>query len=383
MKDFHLSFGEWDMYHKANKDQQRHKEKVEQAIKDNLPDLLSEESIIMSDGQGLTRLPIRSLDEYKLRYGSGEQSQVGQGDGDSQVGDVLEKLPPSKSEKGNGADSKPGIDYYEENVSLEDIEEHLYKELELPDLEQKDFVMESSVPEIVFRDIRKKGLMGNLDKRRTLLQALKRNAISGKGQLGSLSEDDLRFKTWENIEQPESRAVVFAMMDTSGSMGMWEKYMARSFFFWMKRFLETNYKSVEIVYLAHHTEARLVTESEFFSKGESGGTICSSVYQKALDLIEAHYSPASYNIYPVHFSDGDNLSSDTDRCIKLVQELTELSALFAYGEINPYGRKSTLMEVYQHIDHEKNRCYVFKDKKDIYYALKHFFSKNGLEKTES
>ncbi len=76
------------------------------------------------------------------------------------------------------------------------------------------------------------------------------------------------------------------MMDTSGSMGVWEKYMARSFFFWMTRFLRTKYETVEIEFIAHHTEAKVVSEEHFFSKGESGGTICSSAYRKALELID-------------------------------------------------------------------------------------------------
>ena len=379
MKDFHLSTSEWDLYQKANKDLRRHNEKVEEAIKENLPQLLSEESIVMSGDEGVTRLPVRSLNEYKLRYGSSEGSQVGQGDGSSEVGDVLGKLPSDGPGKGEGAGSEPGMDYYEANVSLEDIEEHLFSELELPDLEQRDLVMNSQVPDLVFRDIRKKGLMGNIDKRRTLQTAVKRSAIAGNRELFSIHEDDLRFRTWEEVQKPESRAVVFAMMDTSGSMGTWEKYIARSFFFWMKRFLESKYNMVNIVYIAHHTEAKVVDEDAFFSKGESGGTICSSAYQKALELINSDYSPSLYNIYPVHFSDGDNLSSDNQRCVDLVKALTKFSTLFAYGEINPYGRKSTLMDVYQKIQDKKNRLYVFKEKGDIYNALKHFFQKKRAQ----
>src|SRR5690606_4920524 len=140
--------------------------------------------------------------------------------------------------------------------------------------------------------------------------------------------DDLRFKTWEEKEQPHSNAVVIAMMDTSGSMGHFEKYVARSFFFWMTRFLRQKYENVEIVFIAHHTEAKIVTEEQFFNKGESGGTICSSAYRKAIELIHDRYPPAYYNIYPFHFSDGDNLTSDNERCVKLIHELLSLSNIF-------------------------------------------------------
>ena len=77
-----------------------------------------------------------------------------------------------------------------------------------------------------------------------------------------------------------------------------------------------------------------VSEAEFFSKGESGGTICSSAYQMALDLVHTEYPAERYNIYPVHFSDGDNLTSDNERCVQLVNELMEECNVFGYGEIN-------------------------------------------------
>lgn len=117
-------------------------------------------------------------------------------------------------------------------------------------------------------------------------------------------------------------------------MGTFEKYMARTFFFWMVRFLRTRYEKVDIQFIAHHTEALVVTEDEFFTKGESGGTICSSAYQTALNLIDDRYPPSRYNIYPVHFSDGDNLSSDNERCVRLVDELMGRCNIFGYGEVN-------------------------------------------------
>ena len=77
-----------------------------------------------------------------------------------------------------------------------------------------------------------------------------------------------------------------------------------------------------------------MSEEEFFTKGESGGTICSSAYQLALDLVHSEYPPAEYNIYPIHFSDGDNLTSDNERCVQLVEALMTECNLFGYGEIN-------------------------------------------------
>ncbi|PWA11042.1 sporulation protein YhbH [Pueribacillus theae] len=379
---FVVSKENWSLHRKGYQDQDRHMEKVKEAIKNNLPDLVSEESIILSSGRGVVKIPIRSLDEFKIRYNYNKTKHVGQGEGDSQVGDVVAREPDygqgkPGAGKGQQAGDKPGYDYYEADVSLAELEEALFKEMELPNLKQKEQA-EIATEKIEFNDVRKKGLMGNIDKKRTILAALKRNARKGKKSIAPISDDDLRFKTWNDVIKPESKAVVIAMMDTSGSMGNWEKYMARSFFFWMTRFLRTQYESVEMEFIAHHTEAKVVSEEDFFSKGESGGTICSSAYRKALELIEEKYNPIRYNIYPFHFSDGDNLTSDNQRCLKLVNDIMEVSNMFGYGEVNAYSRHSTLMTAYKNIDNPKFRHYILKDKRDVYYALKSFFQKQSV-----
>lgn len=376
-KNYVVSQENWSLHRKGYQDQQRHQEKVQDAIHKNLPDLVSEENIVMSNGRDVIKVPIRSLDEYKIRYNYDKNKHVGQGDGDSKVGDVVARDGSKQQAPGKGetAGDQAGEDYYEAEVSISELEMMLFRELELPNLQQKeeDNII---VEDIEFNDIRKKGLMGNVDKRRTILEALKRNAMSGKASVAPIYNDDLRFKTWEEKVRPESKAVVLAMMDTSGSMGRFEKYMARSFFFWMTRFLRTKYETVDIVFIAHHTEAKEVTEDDFFMKGESGGTICSSAYRKALEVITDRYPPSRYNIYPFHFSDGDNLTSDNKRCIKYIQELMELSSYFGYGEVNQYNRPSTLMNVYNKIQDPKFRYYVLKEKADVYQSLKWFFQKN-------
>lgn len=377
-KNYVVSQENWTLHRKGYQDQQRHQEKVQDAIKSNLPDLVSEENIIMSNGRDVIKIPIRSLDEYKIKYNYDKNKHVGQGSGDSEVGDVVARDGSADQQqgpgKGQGAGDQAGEDYYEAEVSILELENLLFRELELPNLKQKE--QDNIIVENVeFNDIRKKGLMGNVDKKRTILTALKRNAISGKPKIAPIHNDDLRFKTWNEVVKPESKAVVLAMMDTSGSMGKWEKYMARSFFFWMARFLRTRYETVDIEFIAHHTEAKVVSEEDFFSKGESGGTICSSAYRKALELIDDKYNPTRYNIYPFHFSDGDNLTSDNARCLKLVNQLMEVSSMFGYGEVNQYNRHSTLMNAYKNISDERFRYYILKEKGDVYRALKSFFKK--------
>lgn len=385
--NFVVSKEDWSLHRKGHDDQKRHQEKVKEAIKNNLADLITEESIIMSNGRDVIKIPIRSLDEYKIRYNYDKNKHVGQGDGDSQVGDVVARDGSGDGQKGpgtgQGAGDQAGHDYYEAEVSLLELQEALFSQLELPDLKRKE-MDQNVVQHIQFNDIRRTGLMGNIDKKRTMMTAFKRNAMNGNPSFYPIYPEDLKFKTWNEVIKPDSKAVVLAMMDTSGSMGLWEKYMARSFFFWMTRFLRTKYQTVDIVFIAHHTEAKVVTEEEFFTKGESGGTICSSAYRKALELIETQYSPSRYNIYPFHFSDGDNLTSDNARCVKLVGELMKVSNMFGYGEVNHYNRTpSTLMRAYGSIKDEKFSYYILKQKSDVFQALKHFFSSQKKEAVAS
>jgi sporulation protein YhbH len=373
---FIISREDWSLHRKGYQDQSRHQQKVREAIKQNLPDLVTDESIILSNGKQIIKVPIRSLDEYRFRYNFNKSKHVGQGDGDSQVGDVLGVEPASKNAgKGEGnAGDQPGDDYYEAEVSMEELQNMLFEELELPNLLEKE-KQQMKASDIIFQDVRRKGISSNLDKKRTILENLRRNANTGNPGIHHIAPDDLRYKTWEDIYKPHSNAVVIAMMDTSGSMGNFEKYIARSFFFWMTRFLRTKYENVEIVFIAHHTEAKEVTEEDFFTRGESGGTICSSAYNRAIEIIDQRFPIAEYNLYPFHFSDGDNLTSDNERCIKLIEQLMERSNMFGYGEVNQYNRSSTLMSAYRQIQNKKFQYCVIREKGEVYKALKTFFSK--------
>ncbi len=171
------------------------------------------------------------------------------------------------------------------------------------------------------------------------------------------------------------------------SMGEFKKYIARSFYFWMVRFLKTKYDQVKIVFISHHTEAKEVTEEQFFTQGESGGTVVSSAYKLALDTIAERYPPRDWNIYPFHFSDGDNYYSDNDEAVRLADELIATCNLFGYGEIGEEGASSyrrssgALLSIFN--DRLKNQeRFVgvrIDDKEDVYPALKEFFGKRGDE----
>jgi sporulation protein YhbH len=370
-----VSQHDWSLHRKGQGDQERHKEKIREAVKKNLGEIVSEESIILSDGKKTVRIPIRSLEEYNFRYDHGRQQHAGQGNGKSKVGDVVAQEPKAGKGKKGEAGKEAGYDYYEAEVSMEELAALIFEDLGLPNLEQKR-QQEMETESVVFTDVRKKGAMANLDKKRTIMENIKRNASKGDASFKDIKSDDLRFKVWDPTIKYQSNAVVIAMMDVSGSMGEFEKYIARSFYFWMVRFLRTKYNNVNIVFISHHTEAKEVTEEEFFHKGESGGTQVSSAYELALQIIQERYDPNDWNIYPFHFSDGDNLPWDNDRCVQLVNKLMEQCNIFGYGEIREghYRSPSTLMSAYNKISDKKFIPVTISDKKEVYPALRKFFA---------
>jgi sporulation protein YhbH len=377
---------DWSLSRKGQIDQERHKERVREAIKKNLGSIVSNESIILSDGKRVVKVPIRSLDEYKFRFDYRKKKHVGTGDGNTKVGDVIGRESGGQGPgRGPGIGDQPGQEYYEAEVEIDEIAKLIFEDLHLPYLEDKaKQAVQSTTTK--FTEIRKSGILSNLDKRRSLVENIKRQAReTGQAGIGPFKREDLRYKTWEEQVTYESNAVVIAMMDVSGSMGEFKKYIARSFYFWMVRFLKTKYDHVKIVFISHHTEAKEVTEQQFFTQGESGGTVVSSAYRLALDVIAERFPPRDWNIYPFHFSDGDNYYSDNDEALRLADELISTCNLFGYGEIGEEGASSyrrssgALLSIFK--DRLKNQDRFvgvrIDDKEDVYPALKEFFGKRA------
>lgn len=378
---------DWSLQRKGIIDQERHKERVREAIKKNLGSIVSNEAIILSDGKRSVKVPMRALDEYKFRFDHLKRKHVAQGQGKTKVGDVVarEGQPGQGQGKGAGpAGQDSGGEYYEAEVNIDELAALIFEDLKLPFLEEK---AKQAIPATTtrFNEIRRTGVMANLDKRRMILENIKRNAREQGGEgtvrFGGVKKEDLRFKTWQEDVKLESNAVVLALMDVSGSMGEFKKYIARSFYFWMVRFLRTKYDNVAIRFISHHTEAREVTEEQFFTQGESGGTVVSSAYELALAMIKVDYNPADWNIYPFHFSDGDNYYSDNEEAVRLADELIKTCNLFGYGEIGEEGtsayRRSSgaLLSIYNDRLKNKDRFVGVRidDKEDVYPALKKFF----------
>lgn len=375
----------WDLQRKGPIDQARHNEKIKDVIRKNLGGIVSEEAIITSDGTKTVKIPIRGLDLPQFRYDFRKKPHIGAGDGNSKIGDVIGVDPGQSTAPGKGkrAGELPGIDYYEAEITIDELTALVFEDLGLPNLKKK-IQHEMEVTTYRYDDIRKKGILSNLEKKKTVLENIRRNAIEGRGaKFDNISDDDLRFRTFRPHVIRESNAAVIAMRDVSGSMGEFEKYITRSFYFWMVRFLRTKYNNVQIAFLTHHTEAKEVDEDTFFKLGEGGGTMVSSAYKLALDIINQRYDPSRWNTYPFHFSDGDNLGDADDKlCLDLIGQMLKVCNMVGYGEIREYnyGGASTLWSAFKPLGNKPNFVSVIiKQKADVYSALKTFFKKDLAE----
>src|SRR5215510_7548222 len=170
---------DWSLQRKGIIDQDRHKERVKEAIRKNLGSIVSNEAIILSDGKRTVKVPIRALDEYKFRFDHRKRKHVGQGDGKTRVGDVIGRESQPGGGTGAGqAGQEAGAEYYEAEVNIDEIAALIFEDLHLPFLEEKAKKAVQS-RKTQFNEIRRTGVIANLDKRRMILENIKRNAREG------------------------------------------------------------------------------------------------------------------------------------------------------------------------------------------------------------
>lgn len=382
----------WDLRQRGIKDAKRHRERVREAIKQNLRHLIVEEAIITSQGERKVKIPVRYLTHYHFRH---QEDWEGVGVGEGEPGDVIGRK--STADQGGGdlesyAGDRPGQAVYEAEVTFDELTEIMLEDLNLPRLDATD-KKELDAPEIRFDEVRKTGLIQNLDKRRTLLENIKRHASKGETRIGQFDNSDLRYRVWRERKLPAARAAIYMLMDRSGSMSTEKRYIAKSFFFWLTRFLKMKYQHVELVFLAHDVEGEIVSEHDFFTVSASGGTRCSSAYHLALQHIKEIHPPQSWNNYVFHFTDGDNLPSDNERCQRLVNALLDICTMVGYGEIKYGGwgsfyrssatssgkvgnktRYSLLYQTLSAIDRDNLILTCIESRDEIYLTLREFLA---------
>ena len=300
---------------RSARDRARHKQKIKDAIKGNIADIISEESIISQDRDKIIKVPIRGLREWRFVYGDNSPG-VGQGGEDIQPGDVVSARRKNKGRPDSGGGDQPGVDYYETEITLGELIEMMFEDLSLPNLFRKEIrkvmIESKSKP----KGYKRKGVPAQLVRIRTAKERIKRrlktaafltskekeleklihlrdqeqdldkkadlasqvneklieinnlyrqkSLLNGSGlsdrnkQAGKnfpFINEDMRFRRKEEKPKEQSNAVVICIMDTSGSMDIMKKYLARSFFFLLYSFIRTKYSNVEVVFIAHETTA--------------------------------------------------------------------------------------------------------------------------------
>ncbi|MCB9966410.1 MAG: sporulation protein YhbH [Geminicoccaceae bacterium] len=376
-------------------DRKRHRDKLRRSIRDNIADIIAEESIIGRDRDRIVKVPIRGIKEYRFVFGDNEGG-VGAGEGGTEPGQVVGKAgqKPGQGQGQGPGGNEPGADIYETEITLDELVDIMFEDLELPDLERK--ILKEALSERVAKRLgyRKQGVRAHLDRKRTVKERLKRQIATGnvetlraEAEGGAPAErfpfrrGDLTYRRLRVDTREESNAVVICIMDTSGSMDRLKKYLARSFFFLLYQFVRTRYQNTELVFIGHHTKAKEVDEDEFFHKGESGGTLISSGYQKALEIVRDRFHPAHWNIYAFHCSDGDNFDSDNAEALKAARELCDTCNLFGYGEIKPMGShyyESSMIDRFRKLEAPNFQSVLIERREDIWPAFKAFMSKDRV-----
>lgn len=321
---------------KIDKDRNRFNEIVRGKIKQDLKKYVKHHEMLGRKGKNIVSIPMPQIQLPHFHYGPNPQGGVGQGEGDS-------GSPVDGGDGTGNAGDQPGRHSIEVEVTLEELAEILGEELELPKIQPRG---ENKIETWAGRytGIRSSGPESLRHFKRTFREALKRQIASGTYDPDDPViipvREDRRYRSRKEVLTPDFNAVIIYMMDVSGSMGKEQKEVVRTESFWIDTWLRSQYKNLEVRYIVHDAAAREVDRETFYHLRESGGTKISSAYELCARMIESHFPPTTWNIYPFHFSDGDNWSGrDTERCALLLRDvLLPAANIFCYGQVrSAYG----------------------------------------------
>jgi hypothetical protein len=309
---------------------------------------------------------------FDYDYQSGDWDRVLPGNRDFVVGDTIKREKSGQGKGKDASDNGDGEDTFVFTISKEEYLDILFEDLELPDL-----IKESE--ETAIRFARKRsgfstsGTPNNLDLERSLKNALGRRIAlafpldrkikekeeeiekcidselliqlqqellelkTRRNAVSYIDQVDVKYKRYTQIPLPSSQAVVFCLMDVSGSMEEREKEIAKRFFLLLYLFLQRKYEKVDIRFVRHTTTADECTEHQFFYDKESGGTMVSTGVKKVNEIINEEYPLDDWNIYVVQASDGDNFSNDENDLKSELEEILPKCQYYVYNEVKPGG----------------------------------------------
>lgn len=377
---------------KSTVNRQRFIRRYKNQIKRAVSDAVGKRSITEIDQAEKIKIPSKDTSEPMFHRGKGGHVERVLPGNDTFIAGDRVKRPESDGSSGGGGDASndgEGEDSFAFELTREEFLEIYFEDLELPDLVKKELSRINAF-KTVRAGVSTSGIPNNINILRSMKQATGRRvalASPYKRQLKEVEEAlarlleerdpdealiiklrqecevlkrkvacvpfidtiDLRYNYRTRIPAPSTQAVMFCVMDVSGSMDEAKKDIAKRFFILLYMFLTKNYEKIELVFIRHHTSAKEVNEEEFFYSRETGGTVVSSALELLSEVIEARYPPESWNIYVAQASDGDNWNADSPYCQELLQDkIMPLLQYFAYIEIMPRHHQS-LWEVYQQI----------------------------------
>ncbi|HEU0198402.1 MAG TPA: DUF444 family protein [Nevskiaceae bacterium] len=368
----------YDLFSRGARDWLRHNEKVREAVRAELPDLIAGADILSRPSDRTVQIPVRFLEHYRFRL-SDPQEQSGVGQGRGKPGDVYQPgqgQPNGPGNSGSGGQGHGELRFMLE-LKIEDIVDWIWEELQLPDLKPRtsDALRDE---DLVREGWSRHGPQARLDRRRTLKEAIKRRCAQAEGA-APFSDEDLRFRQLARRQRPATDAVVALLLDVSGSMDAERRKLAKSFFFWAVQGLRRQYgNALELVFIAHTDQAWEFSEEQFFEATASGGTVSSSAFQLTLEIFADRYPTRRYNHYVFYASDGDNFADDLNRTENLLRQLAETTNYMGFVETpqNPHetglsgtGRLFRALEARNYAV----GTYTVHERGDVWDAVRSFF----------
>jgi len=374
--------------HKSVVNRQRFIRRFREQIKKSVSDAVSQRSITDMDKGEKINIPTKDTSEPVFGHGPGGRKEMVQpGNTDFVTGDKIPRPPGGGDGSGDGSASNTGegTDEFVFQISRKEFLEFFFEDLELPDL-VKTQLKKITDYKMIRAGYTTAGVPSNINVVRSLRGALARRIAlrapytselhdiehereemlllhdENHPKITALDERitelkrkiksipfidtfDLRYNNRKKEPIPTTQAVMFCIMDVSGSMNEERKDIAKRFFILLYLFLTRTYENIEVVFIRHHTTAKEVEEEEFFYSRETGGTVVSSALELMHEIIAKRYPTSQWNIYTAQASDGDNWEGDSPTCREILQQkILPCVQYFAYVEITAYEHQSLWRE---------------------------------------
>lgn len=311
-------------------DHKRFEEIIKRDVRKNLKKFITSDEFIGKRGDEVVRIPIKHIDIPRFVFERRQLGGVGQGDGN--IGDSLGRDLDNDFIGPAGMD--PGSQEIEAELTPDELTDMLIEFLQLPLLEPKGKRMFESYKQ----PLKSIGRSGSRVKfKRTFSNALRRQLASGTYDpdhpMIVPARDDFRYMIPKSTLKPEANAVIVYMLDVSGSMGESQRRLCKITNYWLEQIIKKRYQQVDERYVVHDVVAREVSAEEFYRTKSGGGTKLSSAYEKFMQIVDQNYPSGEWNMYPFHYSDGDNFEGDNDRCISILEKhVLKVSNMFCYGQ---------------------------------------------------